>query len=218
MDNLIYERVQTINCQLDHDIVIGADSFLRDCSLGSYVQINRRNVLDSVVVGDGTYTGANTILKKASIGKYCSISWNVSATGNLHDFNMLASHPLTKLKSFGFAEQNLGLDFETIHIGNDVWIGANACILAGVTIGDGAVIGAGGVVTKDIPPYAVAVGNPAKVIKYRFNMEIISMLLEAKWWDFPRNTIEEHLNLFDKKMSIEIAKKLIELSKESHNE
>lgn len=218
MDNKIYDRVQTINCQLAHDIVIGSDSFLRDCSLGSFVQINRRNVLDGVVVGDGTYTGANTVLKKVSIGKYCSISWNVSATGNLHDYNCLASHPLAKLKSFGLAENNSALDFKTIHVGNDVWIGANVCILAGVTIGDGAVIGAGGVVTKDIPPYAVAVGNPAKVIKYRFNEEIISMLLDAKWWDLPRNIIKEHLNLFDKRMSIDIAKKLIELAKGNYNE
>ncbi len=217
MDNKLYARVQNVNCQLGHDIIIGEDSFLKDCTLGNYVQINRRNILESTVIGDGTYTGANTIIKQASVGKYCSISWNVSATGNIHDYNLLSSHPLTRLKSFGFVQDNTPLESKIIRIGNDVWIGANACILAGTSIGDGAVIGAGAVVTKDIPPYAIAVGNPAKVIKYRFNEEIISVLLKARWWNFPRDLIKENFDLFDKEMSIEAANVLLELSKEENN-
>lgn len=76
-------------------------------------------------------------------------------------------------------------------IGNDVWIGCNVVVLAGVSVGDGAVIGAGAVVTKDVPPYAVAVGNPAKVIKYRFRTEIIAGLLETRWWDLPVEEIKK---------------------------
>lgn len=81
-------------------------------------------------------------------------------------------------------------------IGNDVWIGANAIILQGVTIGDGAIIAAGAVVTKDVPPYAIVGGVPAKVIKYRFSDEVILKLLQIKWWDKPEEWIIQKLEKF----------------------
>ncbi len=92
-------------------------------------------------------------------------------------------------------------------IGNDVWIGQNAVIMAGVKIGDGAVIGSGAVVTKDIPDYAIAVGVPAKVIKYRFTEEQIKALKKIKWWDWADEQIAEryddffHIDEFVKKYS-----------------
>jgi virginiamycin A acetyltransferase len=82
-----------------------------------------------------------------------------------------------------------------IIIGSDVWIGDDAKILSGITIGHGAVIGTGAIVTKDIPPYAIAVGNPAKVIKYRFNVAIISKFLDIAWWNWPEEKIREALPL-----------------------
>ena len=69
-------------------------------------------------------------------------------------------------------------------MGNDVWIGENAHIMSGVTIGDGAIVGSEALVTKDIPPYAIVGGNPAKIIKYRFDEYTIEKLLKIKWWDF----------------------------------
>lgn len=81
---------------------------------------------------------------------------------------------------------------ETV-IGNDVWIGNGVTILSGNTIGDGAVIGAGAVVSKDIPPYAIAVGNPIRIIKYRFDKETISKLIASQWWDLPEDKINEAL-------------------------
>ena len=77
-------------------------------------------------------------------------------------------------------------------IGNDVWIGAGAQILSGVTIGDGAVIGAGSIVTKDIPPYAIVGGNPARVIRFRFDQAKIDKLLELAWWDWSIEKIKEN--------------------------
>ena len=76
-------------------------------------------------------------------------------------------------------------------VGNDVWIGQNVTVLPGVHIGDGAIIGANAVVSKDVPPYAVAVGNPAVVKKYRFDEETIELLLQLKWWDKPVEDIKE---------------------------
>lgn len=85
-----------------------------------------------------------------------------------------------------------------IIIGNDVWIGNNVILLSGIKIGNGAVIGAGTIVSKDVPPYAIVVGNPMKVIKYRFNEEQISSLQEIKWWNWDYKKIEENKEWFQK--------------------
>lgn len=85
----------------------------------------------------------------------------------------------------------------TTIVGNDVWIGHSAYILPGITIGDGAVIGTKSVVTKDVPPYAIVGGNPAKIIRYRFNEEIIEKFLKIKWWDWSDEKIYENRQYFD---------------------
>jgi virginiamycin A acetyltransferase len=117
------------------------------------------------------------------IGRYSSIAHGVRVVN--------ANHPLAFKGTSGlFFNPELGLcdrllvDHNPLEIGNDVWIGANAVILPEVNrIGDGAVIGAGAVVNRDVPPYAVVLGNPARVVKYRFSEEVIARLLEEKWWD-----------------------------------
>lgn len=211
--NLVYEGTKTIDCNLCDNIIIGEDSFLRNCFLGDYVQINRRNILEDAILGEGTYTGSNTVLKHIIIGRYCAISWNVSATGNTHDYKRASSHPFTYLRSFGFVNQNTTLENKKIIIGNDVWIGANSSILPGVTIGSGAIIGAGSVVTKDVPPYAIVVGNPGKIIKYRFDENVVQLLLESKWWNWPHDIIRENIGLFKQEMSKDIARQFVEISK-----
>jgi carbonic anhydrase/acetyltransferase-like protein (isoleucine patch superfamily) len=80
-------------------------------------------------------------------------------------------------------------------IGHDVWVGVDALILSGVTIGNGAVIAARSVVTKDVPPYAIVAGSPARVVKYRFDEDTIAVLLAIAWWDWPQAKIEEALPL-----------------------
>ena len=91
-------------------------------------------------------------------------------------------------------------------IKNDVWIGMNSIILSGVTIGNGAVIAAGSVVTKDIPDYAVAAGNPARVIKYRFTQETIDLLLNTKWWEQNPSWIINNIDILESR-NIELLKK-----------
>lgn len=137
---------------------------------------------------------------KLVIGKFCSI-----ACGTRFLFNS-ANHTMTSLSTYTFPLffEEWGLDRKEISaswdnkgdiiIGNDVWIGYEAVILAGVTIGDGAIIGARSVVTKDVPPYTVIGGVPAKLIKKRFSEEAISSLLEIKWWNWSKERIARNIS------------------------
>lgn len=119
------------------------------------------------------------------IGSYCSIADGVQfycKSGHLHD--RATTFPIHRnVLNLPAPEWSLG-NRRGIHIGHDVWIGRDAAIMPGVTIGDGAVIGAHAVITKDVPPYAIAAGNPAKIVKYRFDDCIISKLKEIRWWDW----------------------------------
>lgn len=136
---------------------------------------------------------------KLFIGKFCSI-----ACGAKFIFNS-ANHALSSLSTYPFPIffEEWGLDVQDIRkawdnrgdiiVGNDVWIGYEAVIMAGVTIGDGAVIGARTLVTKDVPPYAIVGGVPAKEIRKRFDKDTISKLLQLKWWDWSVEKIAENI-------------------------
>lgn len=127
--------------------------------------------------GFHTYIGKGTHITKTDIGNYCSIGTGVLIGPGEHDFSKITT-------SMEFYDTNPYESLTQSHckIEHDVWIGANAVVLRGVTIGTGAVIGAHAVVTKSVPPYAVAVGIPAKVIKYRFSEEKIAKLLASNWF------------------------------------
>jgi acetyltransferase-like isoleucine patch superfamily enzyme len=131
-----------------------------------------------------------------TIGSYCSIGEGVRFLFGEHDLSHVSTFPLRSLL-FGDGVTNYdAIEKGPITIGNDVWIGANAIILSGVSIGDGAVIAAGAVVTRDVPAYAVAAGVPARIIKYRFTPEQIDALLALRWWEWPEEQIRERLDLF----------------------
>ena len=129
------------------------------------------------------------------IGNFCSIAsgakFMLCGTQG-HDYNFIASHPL-----YGFADDNFpGHRWKgNTLIGNDVWIGFDSLIMPGVHIADGAIIAARSVVTKNVGPFEIWGGNPAKLIKKRFTDEKIEMLLQIKWWDWDDKKITEHINL-----------------------
>ena len=110
-----------------------------------------------------------------------------------HDLDPVASFPIGR-RLFDSEKSNVTSKGPII-VGNDVWIGRRAMILSGVNIGDGAVIGASAVVAKDVPPFAVVVGNPGRIVKYRFAAEDIDLLLSLKWWDWPDAKLFEHKHL-----------------------
>lgn len=131
------------------------------------------------------------------IGSFCSISAEVSFfLGGEHRVDWASTFPFGHVfqKETGILNPPIPghpASKGDVTIGNDVWIGRGATFLSGVTVGDGAVVGARAVVSADIPPYAVAAGNPARVVRLRFEEEIIDLLLKLQWWGLPVNTIRE---------------------------
>lgn len=154
----------------------------------------------NIIVGDFTYIADSEfeshvthhydfIGDKLIIGKFCQIAAGVEfvMNGANHQMNAVSTFPFYTLEGWEMkppAKSDLPFKGDTV-IGNDVWIGQNATILPGVHIGDGAIVGANSVVASDIEPYSIVVGNPAKLIRYRFDGELTSLLLKFKWWDKP---------------------------------
>jgi virginiamycin A acetyltransferase len=170
----------------------------------------------SVIMGDvkiGRYTriNAKSHLQSCQIGSCCAIAGRLIVRDSDHltcYLNMQEYFQRTVLSSnIKVAGHKKG----DIVIGNGVWIGDSVVVLSGVHIGDGAVIGAGSVVTKSIPPYAIAVGNPAKVIKYRFDKEVIEIVSKIDWWNWDRNKLVKNRSLFEQNFAEINAKEVTEI-------
>ena len=137
---------------------------------------------------------------KLKIGKFCSIACGAKFifTSANHSLKSLSTYPFPIFfEEWGLGVQNITSAWDNkgdIIIGNDVWIGYEAMILSGVTIGDGAIIGTRAVVTKDVPPYTIVGGVPAKTIRKRFSDDTIAALLQISWWDWPEEKIKQHIS------------------------
>ena len=132
-----------------------------------------------------------------SIGKYCSIAPGVTIfLGGNHPTDWISTYPFRVMFQLPERYED-GMPYSNgdIIIGNDVWIGYESMIMSGVKIGDGAVIAARSLVTKDVPPYAIVGGQPAKIIKYRFNEQQIEKLQRIEWWNWPVNKVLENVKL-----------------------
>jgi virginiamycin A acetyltransferase len=171
-----------------------------DCEIDVNTKLYEPYRIGNSSIGFGTYISENAIISFTSIGKFCSIGPNLICGWGIHPINGISTSPVfySTLKQAGFtySKTNKIEERKPIIIGNDVLIGANVTTLDGITIGDGAVIGGGAIVSKDIPPYAVAVGCPISIIKYRFEPEIIEKLLSLKWWDKNKDVLKSVENNF----------------------
>lgn len=150
-----------------------------------------------VKIGKYTYGCFNDSFPAGTIvGKYCSISKGVKALNADHPVSSVCLTPYFYNKSLGFDVEDVSRS--KLIIGNDVWIGYNSIILSKCTsIGNGAIIGAGSIVTKDVPPYAIVAGNPAKIIRYRFDKDTCEQIENTRWWeDTPEHLYEmkEYMN------------------------
>lgn len=138
---------------------------------------------------------------KLKVGKFCSIARGAKFlfTSANHTMHSISTYPFPIFfEEWGLDVTNITSAWDNkgdIVIGNDVWIGYEAVVLSGVTIGDGAIIGTRAVVTKDVPPYTIVGGIPAKPIRKRFSDEVISKLLELQWWNWPENRIKENIDV-----------------------
>ncbi len=131
-----------------------------------------------------------------TIGKFCSIADQVMILlGGEHRTDWVTTYPFNYFMPEHRTNRGHPKTKGDVVIGNDVWIGMGATILSGVRIGDGAVIGARALVSKDVPPYAIAAGNPARVLRYRFDDRTIARLLEIRWWDWPPALLEPAIPL-----------------------
>lgn len=176
-------------------------SSLRDCELSSNVKICPRCNLIRVKIGRYSYMSVYNTISDTSIGSFCSIGSYCTIGGGVHPLNHVSSSPLFYDKHNIFNTEEFSSEATILKqpqtiIGNDVWVGDMAFIKAGVTVGDGAVIGAHSVVTKDVPPYAIVAGVPANVIKYRFDEETIKILQESNWCNWSDEKLKTHKELF----------------------
>jgi acetyltransferase-like isoleucine patch superfamily enzyme len=201
--------LEALGVEIDEGVSFG---FQRPAEIHLEPPLNvRRGIYDVEFIGAFTYLGGrDTILRHVGmIGRFCAIASNVLAGDGEHPTNFLSPSPVfarsyewPQLREFRAAnpaliEKSARLhyeyigQFDRIQIGSDVWIGEGVFIRRGVSIGHGAIIGARAVVTKDVPPYAIVGGVPAKVIRYRFEPEVVSELLRLSWWKYGLSALHD---------------------------
>lgn len=167
---------------------------LRDCHIDSTAKVCAKSELNAVTMGKYSYVGNDCFLLNVSVGAFCSIADRCCIGGASHPIERVSSSPV-----FHEGANILGKNFQTFPytptpkttIENDVWIGIGAIIKSGVTICNGAVIGAGSVVTHDVPAYEIWAGNPARKIRNRFDLDTIQRLQQIAWWNLSDVEIQE---------------------------
>lgn len=188
-----YRNAVITDSKLGTSVTVGDDTTIVRCVVGENVAFNRRSYINDTEVGDFTYAGSNTTINYSRIGKFCSLARNVDIGGFDHDYHKVTTMPMFRfVQLFEGGNPDAGKK-ELCEVGNDVWIAAGAQILHKVRVGDGAVIGGGAVVTKDVPPYAIVAGVPAKIVKFRFSDDVINDLLDIKWWEWPLTVVLENI-------------------------
>mgnify|MGYP006137532523 FL=1 len=160
----------------------------------AHCRVYRSSKIKNVTLGKFSYIQTHSEVANANIGAFSSIGSRVKIGGfGKHMFGM-STHPAfydktPPTKSF-YKKIPAFMPYKQVILGNDVWVGDRCIILDGVKVGDGAIIGAGATVAKDVPPYAIVVGNPMRIIRYRFSDAEIAYLLKEKWWERSTNDLK----------------------------
>jgi phosphonate metabolism protein (transferase hexapeptide repeat family) len=168
---------------------------VRDCVLGRFTIVGVRAVLAECELGDYSYFSRGAEAIYTTVGKFTSIASNVRINALGHPIDRVSQHNITYRPNEYFVGAKIDKGFrelrqsKRVHIGHDVWIGHGVVILPGITIGHGAVVAAGAIVTKNVEPYAIVAGVPAKRIKWRFEKKIRDALIELAWWDWEHDKL-----------------------------
>ena len=171
---------------------------VRDSTFGRFCEVGAGTRIAETVFGDYAYVGEDGDIIYARVGRFCSIAANVRINPGNHPLDRVALNHFTyRSAAYGLGDDDAAFfDWRRgspVTLGPDVWIGHAAVLLPGVSVGAGAAIGAGAVVSKDVPAFAVAVGVPARVIRFRFPPEVIAALHRIAWWDWPHDRLGEAL-------------------------
>jgi virginiamycin A acetyltransferase len=179
--------------------------------VGEHARLHAVQLSGPITIGPGSSLWGPRVYVQArqhpvEIGNFCSIARDVSIHGYGHDHSRISTHYIGR-NVLGLPIEDEIVSSGPTRIGHDVWIGAGVHVLAGVTIGTGAVVGSGSVVTRDIPPYAIAVGAPAAPVGYRFDEPLIERLLASEWWTWSREEIRSKAELFTRPLTPELLDK-----------
>jgi phosphonate metabolism protein (transferase hexapeptide repeat family) len=194
--------------QLSTTPLVDPSARVADTKLGAYTEVGARTMLQEVTMGDYSYVVNDAQITYTTIGKFCSIAAMTRINPGNHPMHRATQAHFTYRASAYFPGESDDVDFfdwrraHHVSIGNDVWIGHGAVVLPGRQIGTGAVIAAGAVVTKDVAPYTIVAGNPARVIRRRFSEAAERGLTELAWWDWDHEALRMALPDF-RKLSVE---------------
>lgn len=176
---------------------------MKDVVLGEYVELGRDSVLENTTLGDFSYCGEQCMFQNTKILKFSNIARNVRIGATDHPLERATLHHFTYRSAlYDWGEDDADFFAKRASriaiIGHDTWLGHACIVKPGVRIGHGAVVGSAAVVTKDVPDFAIVVGNPARVLRYRFDARTRERLLALAWWDWPHERIKEKLYDFRK--------------------
>ena len=172
---------------------------VRDCRLGAWCEVGARTQLLEVTLDDYSYIVNDSDAAYTTVGKFCSIAAMTRINPGNHPMHRATQAHFTYRASAYFPGESDEAEFfawrnsHRVHIGHDVWIGHGAIVLPGRTIATGAVIGAGAVVTRDVAPYAIVAGNPARTIRARFPDAVAERLARLAWWDWSHARLQAAL-------------------------
>jgi phosphonate metabolism protein (transferase hexapeptide repeat family) len=181
----------------DGEPVIHPSAQLRNAKLGRFTALAERVSFKDSELGDYSYVERHAEIIYAEIGKFCALASGVRINALNHPMERVSQHKITYRPNEYFLGKKLDADFreermtKRVSIGHDVWIGHGAIVLPGIRIGHGAVIAAGAVVAKDVAPYMIVAGVPAKPLRPRFAPETAARIAQLAWWDWPHDKLAE---------------------------